>query len=108
GVPGTVHGAVPGRGGRPAEGRRGQGRRRCRMNCKKMDGLNEDELIGRATAAWLRRCRRTGRIEDQPSAGLSECRDGTIRLRNVNGVLATYAVANGRLRLLEDAAHAAN
>lgn len=77
------------------------------MSGKKMSGLDEDELIGRATAAWLRRCRRNGCLEEQPSASMSECRDGTVRLRNVSGILVTYAVAaNGRLRLLEDAVHA--
>jgi hypothetical protein len=78
------------------------------MNGKNLNGPNEDELIVRATAAYLRWCRRTGRIEDQPSACLSEYRDGVVTLRNVNGTLATYDVAvNGRLKLLEDAVHAA-
>lgn len=77
------------------------------MSSKKMSGLDEDELIVRASAAYLRWCRRKGYLEDQPSAGMSEYRDGVITLKNVNGTLATYAVAaNGRLKRLEDAAHA--
>lgn len=79
------------------------------MNGMIRNQFDEDELIGRATAAYLRWCRRTGRIEDQPSAGMSEYGEGVVTLRNVNGTLATYAVAaNGRLKLLEEAARAAS
>lgn len=63
-----------------------------------MSGNDEGELIRRATAAWFRRCRREGHVVRQPSAGMSEYRDGVVTLRNVVGTLAVYAVERrGRL-----------
>jgi hypothetical protein len=62
-----------------------------------------DDLIRRATNAYLRWCRNNGCIEQQPSTVCSRVDGDTVVLENERGLLARYELlGDGRLRRLHD------
>jgi hypothetical protein len=62
---------------------------------------DQDTLLDRATKAWLRHCKRIGGAQVCPSKYLSEVTDKTVKLSNINGILAVYAIKAGKLRRLK-------
>jgi len=64
---------------------------------------DEDDLIQRATRAFSRFCEANGYVMQQPSSYRSGVEDGIVRLFNVNGHLASYAITNtGRIRRIDE------
>jgi hypothetical protein len=63
--------------------------------------MDENDLLDRATTAYLGWCKKRGCLGDQPCRDRSEVVCNIIHLRNVNGDLARYRVADaGNLRRL--------
>lgn len=72
------------------------------MNDDAIKQWDAKDLIARATRAYYRRCDRQGLIRQAPNIALSGVKGETVKLVNVKGVLATYAVTpSGRLRRIE-------
>lgn len=66
--------------------------------------MSEQELIERATRAYLRYCRANGFILQRPCQVSSEVVDGVVILANGRGPLAKFVVTRGgRLRRAEPA-----
>lgn len=61
-----------------------------------------DELIERATKAYLGWCRANDSVEQQPNKACSHVQGDTVVLANQRGTLARYRLNYGRLVKLED------